>query len=119
LSKSVRGYHFYHIRSAQNSLLHRQPDIAKRNAGRYGHAWVHAALRLWRKNDLRYLLTCVHSITCYNNTLTQTHTYTHEYKYTDKRLHTGAHSQTQTQTLTSKYTLTHLRTLIARDKTMI
>lgn len=67
LSESVRGYHFYHIRSAQNSLLHRQPDIAKRYAGRYGHARVHAALRLWGENDLRYLPTCVHSLTLYNN----------------------------------------------------
>lgn len=57
LSESVCGYHVYHIRSAQNSLLHRQPDFAERNTSRYGHARVHAALRLWRENDLRYMRT--------------------------------------------------------------
>lgn len=62
LPEPVRGYHFYRIHPAQNDLLHRQPDLAKRNAGCYGHAWVHTALRLWGKNDLRYILTHNHSI---------------------------------------------------------
>uniref|UniRef100_A0A2S2NSP5 Uncharacterized protein n=1 Tax=Schizaphis graminum TaxID=13262 RepID=A0A2S2NSP5_SCHGA len=66
LSESVCGYHVYHIHSAQNSLLHRQPDFAERNTSRYGHARVHAALRLWRENDLRYL----HAYTVLNVTLT-------------------------------------------------
>lgn len=57
LSESVCGYHVYHIRSAQNSLLHRQPDFAECNTSRYGHARVHAALRLWRENDPRYMRT--------------------------------------------------------------